>query len=428
MKKTLSVLCVGLLCLLDCIANAQNATLSAKIISVKARGNQKGLVENIIVNPLKKQSFSLSYDQNYLQFHFVNAQDSARKSFTYLLKGLDYEWINCESCTRVQYAHLDGGDYTFLVKTNEPNAVPDEFSFTIEGNIWHEWWFVPMLFLYFLAIVGIGVYFFVLYQFRQKLKAQRLIHKEKMASLAELTSGIAHEIQNPLNFVTNFSQLSIELAHELKEEIDAPNADLDLVRDLTEDLIQNQQKINQHGQRASGIVKGMLEHSRSTAGERRLTDINALAEENLRRSFQNLQMKNKTVQVEYMTDFDKTLPSVKIIPQEIDRVLVNLVSNAFYAVQQKSALDSEPYQPTVWVTTKKVGNEVHISVRDNGMGMSETTKVKIFQPFFTTKPTGEGTGLGLSLTYDIVTKGHGGTIEVESAEGKGTEFIVKLPL
>lgn len=427
MKNPLILLCINFLCLFYGPVKAQSNTASAKIISVKARHTLKNSA-TVAVNSLPKQPVVLSYDQNYLLFQFANTQDSSRKSFVYLLRGLDYEWSTCANCTEAQYAHLDGGDYTFLVKDNAPNAVPAEFSFTIEGNIWHEWWFVPMLFLYFLAIVGIGVYFFVLFQFRQKLKAQRQIHKEKMAAMAELTSGIAHEIQNPLNFVTNFSQLSIELAQELKEEIDAPNADLELVRDLTEDLIQNQQKINQHGQRASGIVKGMLEHSRSTAGERRLTDINTLVDENLRRSFQNLQMKNKIVQVEYLTDFDKNLPNIYIVPQEIDRVLANLVSNAFYAVQQKSVLDSEHYQPTVWVRTQKVGNEVRISVRDNGTGMSEATKAKIFQPFFTTKPTGEGTGLGLSLAYDIVTKGHGGMLEVESVEGEGTTFTVKLPI
>lgn len=248
----------------------------------------------------------------------------------------------------------------------------------------------------------------------------QLIQKEKLASLGELTAGIAHEIQNPLNFVNNFSELSVELAKELDEEIEKDVMDKGLVKELMTDLIQNQEKISIHGKRASSIVKGMLEHSRTSKGEKELTDINQLADEYLRLSYHGLRAKDKSFNSNFKTDFDENLPKIEIIPQDIGRVLLNLINNAFYAVGSIE-------KPLVIVTTKKTEKQVLITVQDNGIGMTEEVKAKIFQPFFTTKPTGQGTGLGLSLAYDIVTKGHGGTLEVESAEGKGTTFVVKLP-
>jgi two-component system NtrC family sensor kinase len=255
----------------------------------------------------------------------------------------------------------------------------------------------------------------------------QLIQKEKLASLGELTAGIAHEIQNPLNFVNNFSELSVDLANELKEEVDKDDIDKDLIKDLANDLTQNQEKINHHGKRASSIVKGMLEHSKASTGERELTDMNQLVDEYLRLSYHGLRAKNQNFNCDYELITDKSLPKIEVIPQDMGRVLLNLINNAFYAVNERKKQENSDYQPKVTVTTKVADNQLEIRVADNGNGIPETIKAKIFQPFFTTKPTGEGTGLGLSLAYDIVTKGHGGTLEVESVEGEGTTFVVKLP-
>ncbi|WP_064198500.1 MULTISPECIES: ATP-binding protein [Emticicia] len=264
----------------------------------------------------------------------------------------------------------------------------------------------------------------------------QLIQKEKLASLGELTAGIAHEIQNPLNFVNNFSELSVGIAQDLKEEINRPALDKEYIEELLTDLGQNQEKINHHGKRASSIVKGMLEHSRTRTGEKELTDINNLSDEYLRLSYHGMKAKDKDFQSNFRTEFDEDLPKIAVIPQEIGRVLLNLFNNAFYAVNQRNLNTVETlyatsqqgqYKPTVIVFTKKLDNFIEIRVKDNGTGMPEAIKAKIFQPFFTTKPTGEGTGLGLSLSYDIITKGHGGMLEVESIEGEGTTFIIKLP-
>jgi two-component system, NtrC family, sensor kinase len=260
-----------------------------------------------------------------------------------------------------------------------------------------------------------------------KTTQTQLIHAEKMASLGELTAGIAHEIQNPLNFVNNFSEMSVELAQELDEELDKDLVDKDLIKELMSDLIQNQQKISHHGKRASSIVKGMLEHSRTSSGIKELTDINALADEYLRLSYHGLRAKNKQFNSDFKTDFEENLPKINVVSQDFGRVILNLINNAFYAVGQVSNL-SENFKPLVVVSTQNIDNQIVIKIKDNGTGMPEAVKAKIFQPFFTTKPTGEGTGLGLSLAYDIVTKGHGGTIDVQSAENQGTEFTITLPI
>jgi two-component system NtrC family sensor kinase len=268
-----------------------------------------------------------------------------------------------------------------------------------------------------------------------KATQNQLIQAEKLASLGELTAGIAHEIQNPLNFVNNFSELSVELISELMEERSKEEGkrDKELENELLGDLSQNQEKINYHGKRASSIVKGMLEHSRNDVGVAELTDINQLADEFLRLSYHGLRAKNRSgsaaqFNADYELIADENLPKIKVIPQDIGRVLLNLINNAFYAVNERLKKQEAGYRPKVTVTTQVAGKQIELKIQDNGTGMPEATKAKIFQPFFTTKPTGEGTGLGLSLTYDIVTKGHGGTIEVETKEGEGTVFTVKLPL
>ena len=261
-----------------------------------------------------------------------------------------------------------------------------------------------------------------------KSTQSQLIHSEKMASLGELTAGIAHEIQNPLNFVNNFSEVNKELLIEMRDEIKKGN--IDGVNAIANDVIENEEKINHHGKRADAIVKGMLQHSRASSGQEELTDINALANEYLRLSYHGMRAKDKSFNATMSTDFDESIGKINIVPQDIGRVLLNLLNNAFYAVNEKSTSASsagKPYEPTVSVNTKKTGNQVTVTVSDNGNGISHKVIDKIFQPFFTTKPTGEGTGLGLSLSYDII-KAHGGEIKVETEEGEGSEFIIQLPV
>ena len=261
----------------------------------------------------------------------------------------------------------------------------------------------------------------------QNLKStqSQLIQSEKMASLGELTAGIAHEIQNPLNFVNNFSEVSKDLIDEMQEELGLGNPDV--AREISEDVKQNLDKIHHHGQRASSIVKGMLEHSRTSDGKKEHTDINALADEYLRLAYHGLRAKDNSFNADFKTEFDESLPKINVIPQDIGRVLLNLINNAFYAVK-------EVENPVVTVTTKATpllggdgggSQSIQISVKDNGPGIPDEIKDKIFQPFFTTKPTGSGTGLGLSLSYDIVNS-HGGELKVESDENKGCEFVITL--
>ena len=254
----------------------------------------------------------------------------------------------------------------------------------------------------------------------------QLIQSEKMASLGELTAGIAHEIQNPLNFVNNFSEVSVELLDELKEEAAAGN-NKEVIA-IADDLSQNLGKINYHGKRADFIVKGMLQHSRTSTGERQPTKINILADEFLKLSYHGLRAKDKSFNADIKTQFADDLPLISVVQQDIGRVLLNLFNNAFYAVNQKQKTAGDEYKPQVTVTTFAENGHVTITVKDNGIGIPDHIKEKIMQPFFTTKPTGEGTGLGLSLTYDMVVKGHGGSINVNTNEGEFAEFIVNLPV
>jgi two-component system, NtrC family, sensor kinase len=256
----------------------------------------------------------------------------------------------------------------------------------------------------------------------------QLIQSEKMASLGELTAGIAHEIQNPLNFVNNFSEVNTELIKEIQDERRKTQDQRDekLEDELLQDIVKNQEKINHHGKRAADIVKGMLQHSRSSSGVKEPTDINSLADEYLRLAYHGLRAKDKSFNATMKTDFDESIGSINIIPQDIGRVILNLITNAFYVVNEKSKQGITGYEPTVSVSTENDGNKVLISVKDNGNGIPDSIKEKIFQPFFTTKPTGQGTGLGLSMSYDIV-KAHGGELKVETQEGEGSEFLIQLP-
>ena len=245
-----------------------------------------------------------------------------------------------------------------------------------------------------------------------------------MASLGELTAGIAHEIQNPLNFINNFSELNKELVEEMKTEL--ANGNLQSANEIADDIISNEEKINYHGKRADAIVKGMLQHSRKSSGQKELIDINALCDEYLRLSYHGLRAKDKSFNAKFETNFDPSLPKINVVPQEMGRVILNLINNAFYAVSERKKLNEPGYEPTVIVSTRKENEMVEIKVKDNGTGISQKVIDKIFQPFFTTKPTGSGTGLGLSLSYDIVTKGHSGELKVETKEGGGSEFVIFL--
>ncbi len=296
--------------------------------------------------------------------------------------------------------------------------------------------------LAFVCLIAIVLYF----NYKRKQKANRmletalselratqsqLIQSEKMASLGELTAGIAHEIQNPLNFVNNFSDLNKELLEELKEEADKGN--ISELKAIADDVIANEDKINYHGKRADAIVKGMLQHSRSSSGQKELTDINELCDEYLRLSYHGLRAKDKSFNATMKTDFDSSIGNINITPQDIGRVILNLLTNAFYAVTERkdslqSSQEMNSYEPTVSISTENKGYEVVIAVSDNGNGIPQKVLDKIFQPFFTTKPTGQGTGLGLSMSHEIIVKGHGGKIIVETGEGQGTKFIIHLPI
>jgi signal transduction histidine kinase len=265
-----------------------------------------------------------------------------------------------------------------------------------------------------------------------KLTQEQLVQSEKMASLGELTAGIAHEIQNPLNFVNNFSEVNKELIGEMKIEIEKEN--YEEVRVLAQDVEGNEEKILHHGKRADAIVKSMLQHSRASSGRKESTDMNALCDEYLRLAYHGLRAKDKSFNAKFETNFDKSIGNISIISQDIGRVLVNLINNAFYAVNEKKKQNLKGYEPMVSVSTKTVkpplgglGAKVEIRVKDNGNGIPQKVLDKIFQPFFTTKPTGQGTGLGLSLSYDIV-KAHGGELKVGTGQREGAEFIIVLPI
>ena len=404
-------------------------------------------------------NLSLAYDNNYLTFNFIGITmyQPGKVKYRYMLEGNDKNWSGLTNNNRASYGNLSPGKYTFKVKSINSYAKWSNeytYSFTIRPPWWFSWWAYCIYGL----LIAATAFWFHNYQRRrfimaEKMKAEKkeleqaklieraytelaqthenlkstqsqLIQSEKMASLGELTAGIAHEIQNPLNFVNNFSEVNKELLLEMKEEIDKGN--LDEAKSIANDVIDNEQKIIHHGKRADAIVKGMLQHSRSSNGLKEPTDINALTDEYLRLAYHGLRAKDKTFNATLKTDFDETVGNINIIPQDIGRVILNIITNAFYVVDEKKKNGIDNYEPTVSVSTKKVADKVEIKVADNGNGIPQKVLDKIFQPFFTTKPTGQGTGLGLSLSYDIV-KAHGGELKVETNEGEGTEFIIVLP-
>jgi signal transduction histidine kinase len=390
---------------------------------------------------------------NTISFQFgsndIRGKDNTM--YSYILEGEDSSWS--EPMPRPfshTYFNLSPGSYTFRVRMKGFNGMwsePSVLSFEILLPWWRKWWAL----LLYVAVFGLAAWILAGYRSRQlrqenatleakvgertmaleesirelKTTQAQMIQREKMASLGELTAGIAHEIQNPLNFVNNFSEVNHELLAELKEELAKGKADG--VEDIINDLASNNTKISHHGKRADNIIKSMLQHSRSVTGDKELTDLNELGEEYLQLSYHGMRAKEKDFNAQLSTSFAEGLPQVKMVPQDIGRVLMNLLNNAFYAARKSRKQGQPGYQPTVKVATGQKGQQVWIAITDNGDGIPQDLMKKIFQPFFTTKPTGEGTGLGLSLSFDIVTKGHNGQLTVQTEPGEGTTFTVYLP-
>ena len=415
------------------------------------------LFDSLIKGANESKEIVLNHDQNYFSFEFssLSFYNPTKNQYAYQLEGVDNDWVYSGSRRYVAYTNIDPGTYVFKVKGTNNDGVWNEEGTSITLIINPPWWFTWWAYSIYGLLLAVGI--FVIYRMqrqriirkeRQKtqlkelaqakeiekayteLKATQaqLIQSEKMASLGELTAGIAHEIQNPLNFVNNFSEVSNELIDEMKTELD--KGDTGEARIIADDVKQNLEKILHHGKRADAIVKGMLQHSRSSSGVKEPTDINALADEYLRLAYHGLRAKDKNFNASMQTDFDENIGNINIIPQDIGRVILNLITNAFYAVAEKKKLLGDGYEPIVIVSTKAVkpplgGLGVEIKVKDNGNGIPQKVLDKIFQPFFTTKPTGQGTGLGLSLSYDII-KAHGGEIKVETKEGEGSEFVIYL--
>jgi signal transduction histidine kinase/ligand-binding sensor domain-containing protein len=406
----------------------------------------------ILVNGKKQLSFK--YNENKISFQYValHFSNPSLNQYAFQLEGYDTDWIPAGTQRSVTYTNLSPGKYTFKVKAANSdgiwNKVGDNFSFTISPPWWKTWWAYVLYLAVFISLLRAYIVFRARNLKREnilleekvtsrtnqltksiedlKITQNQLIQSEKMASLGELTAGIAHEIQNPLNFVNNFSEVSSELLDEMNEEID--KGDFEEVKNIANDIKNNLEKINFHGKRADSIVKGMLQHSRIGNNVKESTNINKLADEYLRLAYHGLRAKDKSFNADLVTDFDPSLPKINVLAQEIGRVLLNLFTNAFYATHQKQKKSNETYKPMVSVKTTLKNDGIEITVKDNGIGIPEAIKDKIMQPFFTTKPSGEGTGLGLSLSYDIVVKAHGGIITIDSQENEYTVFTILLPL
>ncbi|GAO43049.1 putative two-component histidine kinase [Flavihumibacter petaseus NBRC 106054] len=401
------------------------------------------------------EGLELPYNQNSFAFSFTNQDTRSRDKIVYrfMLEGEDESWsdITKKPASRIYY-NVKPGDYQFKVITRGQNGVwskPDTISFTILPPWWQTWWAYLLYAVTAAAIVytivrvrsemlkkenrilerKVAERTLALYEKMEELKATQgqLVHSEKMASLGELTAGIAHEIQNPLNFINNFAEVNKELLVDMQDELN--KGDVDAAKEIAANIDANESKIYHHGRRADAIVKSMLQHSRGNANAvKEATEINKLADEYLRLAYHGLRAKDSSFNATMKTEFDEKNPQAKMVPQDIGRVVLNLLTNAFYAVTEKKKEKLPGYEPTVTVSTKSNKDRVEITVADNGNGIPAKVMEKIFQPFFTTKPTGQGTGLGLSMSYDIVTKGHGGELKVNSREGEGTQFSVILPI
>lgn len=422
-------------------------------------------------NPLKTpvedlNELTLNYNQNTLGFNFT-AMDYSEpdhvKYFT-MLERYDDTWREAVSEKSSYYFNVPPGEYVYRIKAYNSDGEKLEKNVIIRINPpwWDTWWFKSLAILFALTLI----YAYVQYRSRTlkrnnlllekkvqqrtnelnnsiaelKMTQDQLIQSEKMASLGELTSGIAHEIKNPLNFINNFSEINMELLAEIEEEHSSAHNENNKAEiiSLINTLKKNSEKINNHGKRIDGIVKGMLHHSRLGNANKEPVNINTLCDESLKLAYHGFRAKEKTFNASFETRFDPRLPQAMVIPQDLGRVMLNLINNAFYTVNEKKkkyhsgsqdSLQTESlYKPTVIVSTKKYENKVFITVSDNGMGIPAPIINKVFQPFFTTKPTGEGTGLGLSMSYDIITKSHSGELKVKSKEGIGTDFEIIIPI
>ena len=432
---------------------------------------KKASVWNGVIGPYNLPlNLELPHDESFIQFHFNNMNLNHRDTtwYRYILHGAEKEPHEVVNATASRnYFNLSPGKYEFEVvsKTTDTEwSAPAKFSFVINPPWWQTWWAYAFYFCAFAGSIWFVGYFRSAQLVRDKralelkiqqrteemvhqkeeIEAQRdslesavnqlqnaqsqLVQTEKLASLGELTAGIAHEIQNPLNFVNNFAEVSMEMIEELKEEQEKEVRDYELETELIESLVLNLEKINHHGKRADAIVKNMLQHSRANTGERQLTDINALADEYMRLSYHGLRAKDKSFNSEMTSWPHASLPKANVISQDIGRVLLNIFNNAFYAVHQKKLQNPEGYKPEVQLITLYKRGAIEIRIRDNGIGIPASIREKIMQPFFTTKPAGQGTGLGLSLSYDIISKGHGGKLNIDSKEGEYTEFTIIIPV
>jgi signal transduction histidine kinase/ligand-binding sensor domain-containing protein len=418
--------------------------------------------KSILKKPIDEtKEITLPYNKNnvtleYLALHYANP---LKNKYKYQLEHYDNDWREVGNQREAFYPNLPPGEYIFRLKAANDKGVWNEEGVTLKIIINPPWWrtiWAYILYALLAAAIAYGInrYYHnrVLEKEREKNRAKelaqakeiqiaynkleetyetlkatqtQLIHSEKMASLGELTAGIAHEIQNPLNFVNNFSEINAELIEEVRHELKSGKTND--ITNLLDSIRENEQKIGYHGKRADSIVKGMLQHSRISAGQMEMTDLNAIADEYIRLSYHGFRGKNKSFNSAFRTNFDERIGRINIVRQDIGRVLLNLFNNAFYAVAEKQSKQPEGYQPMVEVETKKHEDKIEITVKDNGTGIPEKNIERIFQPFFTTKPAGQGTGLGLSLSFDTV-RAHNGNIRVESTEGQGTSFIIELPL
>ena len=422
-------------CILDSIYSKPDSKLFTKAVSY--------------TNKVKLKHWQKDISFDFVALHFLNPEDN---QYSWKLENYDTKWTIPSKERQAAYTNLSPGTYTFKVKASNADGIWNEEGASIKVIIASPWWFTWWAYIiYALLALLIGLRIHKSQQERTlrlareksqqkeleqakeiekayaelKSTQSQLIQSEKMASLGELTAGIAHEIQNPLNFVNNFSEVSNELIDEMNEELD--KGDYEEAKTISIDIKQNLEKINHHGKRADSIVKGMLQHSRTNSGEKENVDLNNITDEFLRLAYHGLRAKDKSFNATLETDFDPKLGEIKVVSQEIGRVILNLFTNAFYAVNEKQTNGaSTDYKPTVSVITKRNKNNITIAIKDNGMGIPKNGVDKIFEPFFTTKPTGKGTGLGLSMSYDII-KAHGGELLVESHDKEGTTFIVSLP-
>ncbi len=433
------------------IINPENIKINSfapqiSLESVKINGHSRPI-------SLFTNSLELEHNQNDIEFNFYAAHFSnpSQNKYAVFLKGYDDDWRNLGTAGFINYTNLEPGHYTLNVKaasTYDIWSKPLQLEIIINPPLWETWWAYVLYGVIFLLLLWRVDKFQKARAIRkEKERAQKkeleqakeiekaytelkstqaqLIHSEKMASLGELTAGIAHEIKNPLNFVNNFSEVSNDLITEMLEEADKGNTEE--VKEIAKGLKQNLEKINHHGKRADSIVKGMLLHSRGTAGEKTPTDINDLLEQYVTLAYHGMRAQNKDFNIKIERDYDNTLEKINVVPQDISRVFLNIINNGCYAANERKKQNEGGFSPTIKVSTKNLKDKVEIRIADNGNGVPDKIKDKLFQPFYTTKPTGEGTGLGLSLSYDIVVKQHGGEIKIESKEGEGAEFIITLP-